>query len=127
MSLGKVWIIVEGETDETRKLLSIIDSRRGYSFVRDYFRQSVVDRHASFLEKIAFKKNWKTSPFSVLTERNFQGFLWSTVDPVMQCHCCQRLSLEGRWLSYTFLMIDEAFENDDVTFKSVTHRVAVDA
>lgn len=122
MKLGSGWIVLEENIDGVSSLVSIISPRRAFEFVSRFVTQLTVDRHATFEEKILFKKNAKSWPYSVVIERNYQGNMWCDVNPLIRAHYCQLLERKEDKLFYTYKLIENTRALDPV-FKSVTKSV----
>lgn len=103
MDLGKGWLIIEYFRHESRRtLVSIINSRRTGGYVKEYLEQTYIDRHASFEDKIAYKKNPKSWSYRVLTQMGYEGLLECGDDPVLLAFYCHKLVREDGLLTYTF-------------------------
>ena len=75
MKLGPSWIVVEESQNGVRSLVSIINPRWSYEFVSKFVTQMAVDKHASFEEMIAYKKNKNSWPYPAVIKEIFGAML----------------------------------------------------
>ncbi len=102
MNAGKGWLIIEEFIFEgTESVVSIINPRRNSNYVRNYVEQMYVDRVASINEKIAYKKNPKSSAFKIEKSSDNSAFSFGD-DPTFRVYFCHKLILKGNKLTYTY-------------------------
>ncbi len=126
MNAGKGWLIIEEYFYEgTESVVSIISPRKGSSYVHKYVEQMYVDRFASINEKIAYKKNPKSSPFKIEIYSPYRGVFSCGDDPTFQVYFCHKLSLKGNELTYTYKIFNGVELRNKPIFNEVTETVNV--
>ncbi|RUA06802.1 MAG: hypothetical protein DSY43_01225 [Gammaproteobacteria bacterium] len=92
-NFGKAWIIIE-EHFHTQEyfLISIINARKGKSYIREYIEQIYVDKFASINEKFIYKKN--RNNLSAYQEHNYQGNIVSVGhEPTFRGYYCDSFKI----------------------------------
>jgi hypothetical protein len=90
MKLGKGWIIIE-EHFHTQEsfLISIVNARKGESYIREYIEQIYVDKFASINEKFIYKKNRDKLPaYQVSNYHTSVGH-----EPTFKGHLCDKFEI----------------------------------
>lgn len=126
MNAGKGWLVIEEYFHEgTESVVSIISPRKGINYVRKYVEQMYVDRFASINEKIAYKKNPKSSPFKIEIFSPYGGVFSCGHDPTFRVYSCHKLSLKGNELTYTYKVLKGEEGRHKPIFNEITKTVNV--
>lgn len=102
MNYGAGWVIFEvSHRGGTRKLLSILSSRRTPKDVIAFVEQLYMDRHGSIRERLEYKKSRKAAAYSPMLD-GYGGVMHCGHEPHLVGIYAQKIVLRDGQLEFTY-------------------------
>ena len=105
MKYGPGWIVLEGKYPRSRDaLVSVISPRRSSSSISKHIEQLYVDRYASMIERLEYKKSPNNFPYRTQVGL-YSGIMHCGQNPVLHAIYAEQIVLDGSQLTFSYKIL----------------------